>query len=233
MEGFQFIDIIILAMVAGFIVLRLRSVLGRRTGHDPNENRDSAPDNLTPDAFGRKDRGSDNVVNLPGVRRPRDATDIEPAYQNTPLEPGLVQIKMADPSFSAARFLEGGSKAFEMIVTAFARHDIDTLRPLLSTEVFGRFAAAIQDREERGETMETELVVLKPAKLESAEMHGTRAEVAVRFQSEQVNVIKDKDGKIIEGDKDHVDSLTDIWTFARDMSSRDPNWVLIATRSVE
>ena len=82
MEGFQFIDIIILAMVAGFIVLRLRSVLGRRTGHDPNENRDSAPDSLTPDAFGRKDRGSDNVVSLPGVRRPRDATDIEPAYQN-------------------------------------------------------------------------------------------------------------------------------------------------------
>ncbi len=173
------------------------------------------------------------MVSLPGVRRDRDVADIEPAYQNTPLEPGLVQIKMVDPSFSATRFLEGASKAFEMIVTAFARHDIDTLRPLLSTEVFGRFAAAIQDREERGETMETELVVLKPAKLESAEMQGSRAVLAVRFQSEQVNVIKDKDGKIIEGDKDHVDSLTDIWTFARDTSNRDPNWVLIATSSVE
>ena len=120
-----------------------------------------------------------------------------------------------------------------MIVTAFARNDIDTLRPLLSTDVFGRFAAAIQDREERGESMETELVVLKPAKLESAEMQGSRAVVGVRFQSEQVNVIKDKDGKIIEGDKDHVESLTDIWTFARDTSNRDPNWQLIATRSVE
>jgi predicted lipid-binding transport protein (Tim44 family) len=233
MEGFQFIDIIILAMVAGFIVLRLRSVLGRRTGHDPRDNREPTRDGVAPDAFGRKDRGSDNVVSLPGARRTRDGSDIEPAYQNTPLEPGLVQIKLADPSFSATRFLEGASKAFEMIVTAFARHDIDTLRPLLSTEVFGRFAAAIQDREERGETMETELVVLKPAKLESAEMQGSRAVLSVRFQSEQVNVIKDKDGKIIDGDKDHVDSLTDIWTFARDTTHRDPNWQLIATRSVE
>jgi predicted lipid-binding transport protein (Tim44 family) len=120
-----------------------------------------------------------------------------------------------------------------MIVTAFAKHDTDTLRPLLSPDVFGRFAAAIQEREERGETMETELVVLKPPKLESAELQGTRAIVAVRFQSEQVNVIKDREGKVIEGDRDHVDSLTDIWTFARDTASRDPNWLLIATRSVE
>jgi predicted lipid-binding transport protein (Tim44 family) len=233
MEGFQFIDIIILAMVAGFIVLRLRSVLGRKTGIDPRE----APrrDSVGPDAFGGP-KTPDNVVTLPGVRRPKAAggdPDIEPAYQGTPLEPGLVQIKMADPSFSAARFLEGASKAFEMIVTAFAKHDTDTLRPLLSPEVFGRFASAIQDREERGDTMETELVVLKPAKLESAEMQGSRAILGVRFQSEQVNVIKDRDGKIIEGDRDHVDSLTDVWTFARDTAGRDPNWVLIATRSVE
>jgi predicted lipid-binding transport protein (Tim44 family) len=230
MEGFQFIDIIILAMVAGFIVLRLRSVLGRRTGHDPREARDG----VGTDAFGRpKERETDNVVALPGVRRPREVGDIEPIYQGTPLEPGLVQIKMADPSFSASRFLEGASKAFELIVTAFAKHDTDTLRPLLSPDVFGRFAAAIQDREERGETMETELVLLKPAKLESAEMQGSRAIVAVRFQSEQVNLVKDREGRIVEGDRNHVESLTDVWTFSRDTASRDPNWVLIATRSVE
>jgi predicted lipid-binding transport protein (Tim44 family) len=225
MEGFQFIDIIILAMVAGFIVLRLRSVLGRRTGHDPRE---------APDTFGRTpEREADNVVALPGVRKPRDVTDIEPMYQGTPLEPGLVQVKMADPSFTAARFLEGAAKAFEMIVAAFAAHDTDTLRPLLSPEVFSRFAAAIQDREDRGETMETELVVLKPPRMESVEMHGNRAEIAVRFQSEQVNIVKDRDGKVIEGSRDHVDSLTDVWTFARETASRDPNWILVATRSVE
>src|SRR5690606_26105488 len=106
-----------------------------------------------------------------------------------------------DPSFSAGRFLEGAGKAFEMIVAAYARNDADTLKPLLSPEVYSRFAAAIQDREERGEVMETELVVLQPPKLESVEMKGTRALVGVRFRSEQVNITKDRDGNIIEGDR--------------------------------
>jgi predicted lipid-binding transport protein (Tim44 family) len=149
------------------------------------------------------------------------------------LEPGLVQIKGADPSFSATRFLEGAAKAFEIIVGAFGRNDTDTLKPLLSPDVFSRFASAIQDREERGETHESELVVLKPPKLESAEVHDGKAVLAVRFQSEQVNVVKDKDGNVVEGDRNHVESVTDIWTFARDVSSSDPNWMLISTSSVE
>ena len=227
MEGFQFIDIIILAMAAGFIILRLRSVLGRRTGHEPTpESRE--------DAFARN---PDNVVPLPVplVRRSRESVlmDIEPAYQGTPLEAGLVQIKMADHSFSASAFLEGAAKAFEMIVTAYAKHDTDTLKPLLSADVYSRFAATIQEREERGETMETELVVLKPPRLESVEVRDNRAVIDVRFQSEQVNVVKDKTGAIIEGDREHVDSVTDVWTFARDLTATDPNWALIATRSIE
>jgi predicted lipid-binding transport protein (Tim44 family) len=225
MEGFQFIDIIILAMVAGFIVLRLRSVLGRREGVDPRP----AP---KPEGFDRGQDRTDTVVTLPGVRR-RENVDIEPAYQGTPLEPGLVQLKIADPSFVTPRFLEGAAKAFEMIVAAFAKHDTDTLKPLLSPDVFSRFASAIQDREERGETMETNLVVLKPPKLESVEMNGSRAEIAVRFQSEQANTVKDKDGNVVEGGRDQVESVTDIWTFTRDTSSADPNWILTSTSSVE
>jgi predicted lipid-binding transport protein (Tim44 family) len=231
MEGFQFIDIIILAMVAGFIVLRLRSVLGRRTGHEPT--RDPRPEEGY--ARGAAD-SSDNVVTLPptGARR-RDvgATDIEAAYQGTPLEAGLVQIKMADPHFAMGRFLEGAAKAFEMIVAAYARNDTDTLKPLLSSDVYAQFATAIQEREERGETMETELVVLKPPKAESISVDGSRVSIDVRFQSEQVNVIKNRSGEVIDGDREHVDSVTDIWTFTRDLASRDPNWVLVATRSIE
>src|SRR5581483_1295854 len=211
MEGFQFIDIIILAMAAGFIVLRLRSVLGRRTGHEPQQNPPRPNDTFA--------RGTDNVVPLPvpPVRRGREgALDIEPAYQGTPLEGGLVQIKMSDPSFTVARFLEGAAKAFELIVAAYAKHDTDTLKPLLSPDVYARFASSIQDREDRGETMDTELVVLKPPKLESADVTDGRAIVAVRFQSEQVNVVRDKSGAVIEGSRDHVESLTDVWTFARD-----------------
>jgi predicted lipid-binding transport protein (Tim44 family) len=231
MEGFQFIDIIILAMVAGFIVLRLRSVLGRRTGHEPT--RDARPE----EGYARGTPNSpDNVVTIPGAaqRRTREnALDIEPAYQGTPMEAGLVQIKMADPSFSVGRFSEGAAKAFEMIVNAYARGDTDTLKPLLSPEVYGQFANAIQEREQRGETMETELVVLKPPKVEAISVEGMRASIDVRFQSEQVNVIKNSAGEIVDGDREHVDSVTDVWTFSRDLSSRDPNWVLVATRSVE
>lgn len=227
MEGFQFIDVIILAMAAGFIVLRLRSVLGRRTGHEPTDPRAEEP----------YPRNPDNVVPLPipPARRSREAVlnDIEPVYQGTPHEPGLVQIKMADPAFSASSFLEGAAKAFEMIVAAYARHDTDTLKPLLSPDVYARFAAAIQDREERGETMETELVVLKPAKLEGVEVRDGSAYIDVRFQSEQVNIVKDKSGAVIEGDREHVDSVTDIWTFAHELGAADPNWVLVATRSVD
>ena len=231
MEGFQFIDIIILAMVAGFIVLRLRSVLGRRTGHEPG--RDSPPEQ----GYSRgAANSSDNVVALPGAgqRRSREGTlDIEPAYQGTPMEAGLVQIKMADPTFGVGRFLEGAAKAFEMIVAAYARGDVDTLRPLLSDGVYAQFASAVQEREDRGETMEPELVILKPPKAESITVEGTRATIEVRFQSEQVNVIKNRAGDIVDGDREHVDSVTDVWSFARDLSSRDPNWILIATRSVE
>jgi predicted lipid-binding transport protein (Tim44 family) len=232
MEGFQFIDIIILAMAAGFIVLRLRSVLGRRTGHEPQQN----PPQQNPRTNDTFARGTDNVVPLPvpTARRGRDgALDIEPAYQGTPLEAGLVQIKMSDPGFTVARFLEGAAKAFEVIVAAYAKHDTDTLKPLLAPDVYARFASSIQEREDRGETMDTELVVLKPPKLESAEVVDGRAVVAVRFQSEQVNVVRDKSGAVIEGSRDHVESLTDVWTFARDTVSRDPNWVLVATHSVD
>lgn len=228
MESFQFIDIIILAMAAGFIILRLRSVLGRRTGHEPTA--EPRSDESFP-------RNPDNVVQMPvpPSRRTRESVmqDIEPAYQGTPLEAGLVQIKMAEPGFSASGFLEGAAKAFEMIVAAYAKHDTDALKPLLSADVYARFAAAIQEREERGETMETELVVLKPPKLEGVEVRDNRAVIDVRFQSEQVNIVKDKTGAVIEGDREHVDSVTDVWTFARDLTSADPNWALVATRSVE
>lgn len=228
MEGFQFIDIIFLAMVAGFIVLRLRSVLWRRTGHEPPR------DGRAKDAISQN---ADNVVPLPGSREARDGADfsldIESVYKGTPLEAGLVQVKMADPSFEAAGFLAGAANAFEMIVAAYAKHDLDTLKPLLSSDVYSQFAATIQDREGRGETMETELVTTRAPKLESIEMQDNRAVVGVRFQSEQVNVIKDQSRAIVDGDDDHVESVTDIWTFARDTSSSDPNWLLVATRSVD
>ena len=168
-----------------------------------------------------------------GRRNAGPSLDIDPAYQGTPLEAGMVQLKMADPSFTPEAFLEGAARAFEMIVGAYAKNDTDTLRTLLSPEVYAQFARAIQEREERGETLVTELVVLKPPKIEAIEMRGTAAYVSVRFQSEQTNYTKNAQGQVIDGSPDHVESVTDIWTFSRNTSSRDPNWMLVATRSVE
>lgn len=234
MEGFQFIDIILLAMVAGFIVLRLRSVLGRRTGHEPDRDGPAAgPAGAgTPAARGA---GNENVVALPAglARRRVQNTDIEPAYVGTPLEPGMVMLKAADPSFSAEEFLRGASQAFEMIITAYAKNDTDALRPLLSPDVYAQFANAIQGREDRSETLHTELVVLKPAKIDAVEMRGSVANVSVMFQSEQSNVVKNTAGQVVEGSADHVESITDIWTYSRDTRSSDPNWTLVATRSVD
>ncbi len=221
MEGFQFVDIILLAMVAGFLILRLRSTLGRRTGHEQGQ-----------DNYRR-----DNVVELSPRANPDSEAgvvrDIDPAYIGTPFEEGLTQITLSDPNFSVEDFLGGAGKAFEMIVIAYAEHDTDTLKPLLSDEVYSNFAAAVQDREDRDERMETELVVIKPSKLESVSVDGRTATIAVRFESEQVNIIKDADGQIVDGDPEHIESVTDIWTFERNLANSDPNWLLIATRSVD
>lgn len=222
MEGFQFVDIILLAMVAGFLILRLRSALGKRTGHEQGR-----------DGF----NSNDNVVNLPQRNALNSDTpvarDIDPAYIGTPFEEGLTQITLSDPSFTVDEFLGGAGKAFEMIVLAYADHDTDTLKPLLSDDVYSNFAAAVQDREDRSEKMETELVVIKPCKLEDVSVQNRTAAIAVRFESEQINVIKDEDEKIVDGDPEHIESVTDIWTFERNLASSDPNWQLVATRSVD
>lgn len=230
MESIQPIDLIVLAMIAGFIVLRLFTVLGRRSGHEPR--RDGPAPRPRPLGDGPSANPADNVVHMP-TPLPRRGADIEAAFKGTPHEAGLVKIKTSDPAFSVDQFLSGASTAFEMIVNAYAKKDTDTLKPLVSADVYSRFAAAIQDREERGETLETEIVVMKPPKVDTVEVDGSRAQIAVKFQSEQVNTIRNAQGEIVEGDKEHVDSVTDIWTFARDLTSRDPNWTLVATRSVE
>ena len=222
MEGFQFIDIILLAMVAGVLILRLRSALGRRTGQEQR------PDNF---------KGNDNVVNLPS-RGQKDADapparDIDPAYQGTPFEDGLAQITLSDGTFTVDGFLQGAGKAFEMIVLAYAQHDTDSLRPLLADDVYSNFASAIQDREDSNELMETKLVVIKPAKLEEIHVETRVASIAVRFESEQINVIKDGDGEVVDGDPETAETVTDIWTFQRNLASHDSNWKLVATRSVD
>jgi predicted lipid-binding transport protein (Tim44 family) len=220
-DGFQYFDIIIFAMIAAFLVLRLRSVLGRRTGTEkPREFRPLAKP------------ATDNVVSLPEGLRPREELAPPPSGPRAASpEAGLAQIRAADPKFDPDGFVQGARSAFEIIVNAFAAGDTATLRPLLSDDVYERFAEAIRHRLDAKETLETHLVSIKAAEIDEAELNGRTAFVTVKFVSDQINVTRAADGTIIEGEPDHVVEKTDFWTFARNTRSQDPNWLLVATRS--
>jgi len=233
----HFIDIIIFAMIAAFLILRLRSVLGRRTGEERQR-----PDPFRPtplDRPGGANPSSDKVVHLP-ERNGRAGSEngggptieVPPAAKGTPLESGLTQIGVADPNFTPQGFVEGAKVAFEMTVEAFAKGERKVLRPLLSDPVFEHFSAAIKAREDARQTHVTTLVGIKSAEILDARMDGRMAYVTVKFVSEQVNVTKDKDGNVADGDPNNIAEITDIWTFARNARSRDPNWTLVETRSL-
>ncbi|MEO5335442.1 MAG: Tim44/TimA family putative adaptor protein [Magnetospirillum sp. WYHS-4] len=231
----QAFDIILFALIAVFLALRLRSVLGKRDGHEGG----------FPDPF-RKDRNpeaarddesasSDNVIPLPGRKAAR-VEDVEEGPEpepRTPLEIGLAAIRTVDGDFSAAGMLGGARVAFEMILNAFAAADLDTLKGLLSPEVFENFAQSIRERQKAGHVLDATLVGIRGAELTEASLEGRMAQVTIRFVSEQVTVTRDADGKVVEGDPNLVVDVVDFWTFARDTRSRDPNWTLVATQSPE
>ncbi len=223
-DGFQFLDIILFAMVAAFLVLRLRSVLGRRTGHQQRPR----------DASARREGENDgNVIELADrADSTDDAEDLESeAESDDPMVAGVAQVRLADSKFDVNEFQGGARAAFEMIVHAFATADSGTLRSLLSEEVAENFQNAIKARLEQGETLETTVISIKSADVIEVEMRGRHAAVTVKFVSEQVNVTRDTEGRVIEGDPNQVTDITDIWTFARHTRARDPNWKLIETRS--
>jgi predicted lipid-binding transport protein (Tim44 family) len=232
---FDIYTIIFLAL-AVFIFLRLRSVLGQRTGRErpPYDPYSSAPGTVRP-------APGDKVVALPG-RAPDTAQKTsetsEPADRwkgiaepGSALAAGLDAIEREDKSFDVRNFLTGARAAYDMIVTAFAAGDRRQLKNLLGKEVYDGFESAIKEREQRGDTVETRFVAIDGATLTAAEQRGKTAQVTVRFQSQLVSVTRDKSGAVIDGNPDAVTDVTDVWTFARDVSSRDPNWKLVATEA--
>ncbi|GGF03741.1 Tim44 domain-containing protein [Stappia taiwanensis] len=229
---------IIFLVLAVVIFLRLRSVLGKRTGHErPPFDPYSAPDREK-DAPARSAPVEDNVIPLPGqggssTPVAQTATLETVAPQGSALNEALRKILSADSSFEPQSFLQGARAAYEMIVSAFAAGDRKTLKNLLSKDVYEGFVAAISDRESRGETIESTFVGIDKADIVEAAMKGSTAQVTVKFRSELITATRDRDGAIVDGDPNTVSDVTDIWTFARDTGSRDPNWKLVATESVE
>ena len=237
---FQMFDMttLITLVVAVVVLLRLRSVLGKRTGHQrpPYEmdRRESQSRNPTNDNV-----EDDNVVSLPKRTAKSGNSDKIPnkevidayAKPNTKLNRGLREVAKSDPAFTPEGFLSGAKLAYEMIVTAFADGDRKTLKGLLSREVYDGFASAISDREKKGEKVSSTFVGIENAKVNRAEINDSDAHVTVQFISQIITSTTDSDGKVIDGDPEQVGEVNDIWTFARDIRSRDPNWKLVATES--
>jgi len=215
----ELIDIILFAMVAAFLVFRLWSVLGRRTGGE------QPPAKLPRPILAPRPGAPDNVVLLPDRSRP--ATP--PARPGTPLEAGLAEIGAADPNFRTEAFIDGARHAFDLIVKSFADGDTATLRPLLSDEVYDVFAEAIRHRLATKETVETRVLTMRDPEPVEARLDGRTASITVKFVSSQISASRAADGKIVDGDADRAVEHTDFWTFTRNVRASDPNWILAST----
>jgi predicted lipid-binding transport protein (Tim44 family) len=217
MNNGQFFDVVILALLAGFIAFRLYSVLGRRTGNERTP--DAAHSNPQPAA-------KENVRTLPDRSAGSAAT---PIGGTSSLSRALLDIKLYDRGFDTEHFMSGARAAYEMIVTAFAHGERNVLKPLLSPEVFDAFDHAIKQRETKKERVEFTFLSLKSARITAAEVKGQTAEITIAFNSQVMLAGYDPNGALVEGDGKTPQDIVEYWTFARDVRSSNPNWTLIST----
>jgi len=229
--GFSDFITLFFLVAAVLIFLQLRSVLGRRTGNekppfDPYTPRDVAKGHVTDD---------NKVVTLPKRSEAEDENRFAEADAlapvDTALNTSLRELMTKDPTFRPKEFLNGARMAYEMIVMGFADGDRKTLKNLLSKEVFDGFEAAISERESRGEVVKSTFVGIEKADITQAGIRDSEEQITLRIVSQLISATYDKDGKLVDGDPDAVAEVDDIWTFSRDVRSRDPNWKLIATES--
>lgn len=202
------LEIILFASIAAFFLLRLYSVLGKRTGHEPRP--EPAP-----------------------VRAPAEAdagaAAVRPAFTG-PAAAGMEAIRRRDGVFDPEQFAAGARAAYEAIVAAFADGDRETLSRLLTEKVNQRYAAALDARESQNQRQVTDIVRIARADIEAAEMAGDDAKVTVRFEAELATAVTDADGAVVDGDLSQIKHVTELWTFTRDVSASDPNWRLAGVR---
>jgi predicted lipid-binding transport protein (Tim44 family) len=217
MASSSLLNIILIATVAGFILFRLYTVLGRRTGHErpPQDNYRLKP---AEDAVGVQDNGK--LAHAVPAERPSD-----------PVASGLFDIGLADRNFDKDQFLKGARAAYEMILSAFAAGDRMTLKPMLNDEVFAAFDSVIRRREQAAQKASLTLVGFNDVKVIAAALKGNIAEITLAFGTRLISSTVNAEGVVVEGDAKSVREVTDVWTFTRDVRARDPNWALVATSS--
>ncbi|GER01608.1 hypothetical protein JCM17845_22310 [Iodidimonas gelatinilytica] len=219
-EGFQFIDIILLAMVAGFIALRLRSLLGRRTGEEPEHR----PDGSAPHV-GQPGVGDDPVA------AHMDRESVVRLEANPALRKAFRAMQKVDSYFDVDAFIDGARSVYPMVLEAFWRGDREELRGLLNDDVYEDFNAAITAREEASQTAQGRVLDLADVRIEDAKLVGSVVEITVAYKAEIVLVTMNDRDEVIEGNSSDTVMVNDVWTFERDLKSSDPAWLLVATRS--
>lgn len=218
-------DLLILALAAGFILYKFFSIIGERTG-------------LQSDDIDQDEEASDNVVNLRSSKSKKKKYDGKPSkdkvYDDTSIEKLEPHLRRAvqettrlDPDFSLTDFQQGASSAFEMILDAYAKGNFKTLSDLLSPELFEKFKDTIEARQIRGECFENTLVRLEEIDVEKIDLIGTSARIRVKIISEQIPIVRDRNKEIISGNPEQIDQVIDYWTFERNLRSKNPNWTLI------
>ena len=200
-EVFQYLDILILAVVAALVLLRLRSVLGRRTGHEKTD----------PSRF---------AYEQPQKNKDEDVIKIKPIINHKPKESGW---------FEKDDFLKGASNAYELIVTNFETGNKQALKPFLSDSVMKSFEEVIEQRKVNEEKVEFNFIGIESSEIVNKDLKSNPMEVTVRFISEMITCIKNSKDEVISGSLNQVQKITDIWTFAKNKNSNNPNWLLVAT----
>lgn len=228
---------IIFALLAIFVLWKLRSVLGSRTGQEKPPTNPFARRSSVPPPTGAND---DKIVRLPGAAEERRPVPPRPPSANrwagfaeagSRLAAGFEAIAAADARFDPAAFVAGARTAYEMIVLAYADGNRDTLRKLLADDVYESFAASIAQREARQQRLETTLVSIDAVTFDDAVLRGRTAQLTLRFNAKLITATHDSAGAVVEGNPDKVVDMIDVWTFARNVDSRDPNWQLVATQT--
>ena len=210
------VEIVLLALIALFVGLRLYAVLGQRTGHEqqpvtrPETAPELAPAKTTPDL----------------AANPAEPTGL--AYEQGAAS-GIRAIIAADPGFDVARFLEGAQSAYRMTLEAFWKGDREELRYLASPDVFASFEESIAEREAAGHRLDNRLVAIERAVIEDARLNGRTAEIEVRFDADIAAVTRDQEGEVVAGTLTDAIETHDVWTFRRTLGSDDPNWMLVET----
>ena len=210
-DGFAFFDIIIFAMLAIYLVFQLRRALGRKTGMEKPPKNEFTKENETTSQH-------ENIISLNGENQDQAVS-----------ASGITILRQLDSSFNEKEFISGSRAAFSWIVSAFADGDVVKLEPLLGPKLFKSFEKAINERAAAGEKLETKIVSIKSAQIDEVSVEGNAATVTVEFISDQIKVVRDSEENIVDGDPDTIESLTDLWTFNRDVTSPNPNWILTRT----